>query len=392
MDLKSALGERYPDGALLERLVSVEAAEANVKTRESYRARLRSVQALTGGGLVEAALCVASTAAALRARHGATKAMKNYVSAIKSLIVHAGLREDEEYGALFEAKLEAWQRQADAVSAELLSSAERELRVSWLDVWSKNEELWRAAEPQLASRTAAACHAVEDALASSLYADHEPRRADYWRVRIARTREEHEAAVAADEPAVLVLEEASREEEGASGGEAAATGTCGALETPRSWCMVVRKYKTSGSYGDFGFVLSPRTARLVEASLAQRPRAYLFDASGGRPYESSNGWTKRHNGMLRRWFGIGDLSNNDLRTAAATYYHQDLQTKGREKVARAQRMGHDAQTAVEEYVSPARVGEDGVLRVVMSHPRERERPVRWVCVPEEEARARGWEV
>ena len=402
-----------PDHELFARLASppkkasptpgAPSAHPSPSTLAQYATRLRLVLRVSSAPSLCSALLDsdATKDALLRALapsspNGSWKPFINAVSSLIALINHARLTEHVRHGHLFAAALRFWKDASkDAYDAadKQDGPTDRQLRaaLSWRDVLDQNEKLWAAAKPLLSVRNVRRPSAgsishtpdpdpsmrngarqrraniLHDALLSSIYTDQDPRRSDYWRVRVVRSDPDFAGAIAKDEPAMLDLRGVR--------GKARPT-------------LTVRKYKTAKVHGPFSFALPPRTWALARASLALQPRGFLFARRDGSPFSSSNAFTKHHNARLRAWFGNPAVSNNSVRKAAASFYQYDLTASGAKKAGHARNMGHGLASAMRDYAVPPALGKDGALRVLMPLPGSG-KPGTWVCRPLQPSAKKG---
>lgn len=302
------------------------------------------------------------------------------MSAMMSLMKHAGLREDERAGGRFSVAWLRWRALKaveDAAVAELRATQKKEGAGRDAELWGRVMETSDRLEREAAGLRARLRRGVsgaeasalrrqlaeadERALLSSFYRDLEPRRqADYHRVRI--VRQEGERAEAERGPAYV-------------------DATAGALRRgggrPR---LVVREYKTRKTYGDFEVALPERTWRLLKRSLESRPRSWVFCRPTGEPYRDANAFTKWHNGLLRQWYGQG-VTLRALRHARATQLHNDPRKTAEERARIAYEMGHSVEVSAGVYASgeAPKLREDGTFEI-MATGRSGE-PERYECRP-----------
>lgn len=106
--------------------------------------------------------------------------------------------------------------------------------------------------------------------------------------------------------------------------------------------LVLTEYKTASLYGKFESDLPKPLARIIKASIEQRPRGYLFTDVEGNPYKEANSFTVFSNRTLKELFDNPAVSVSMLRHSYISDQDFNKLTEG-DKKELAHKMTHSAQ-------------------------------------------------
>jgi integrase len=389
MERQAAICARLPDSLLLERMRKSVLVEGSKQSLQTYLDSLKRAQvnaAQVAGlkpeqlSLCEMLLRPEETLERLNSKvlDGTWRpsTLATTVTAMMALLKHGELREDERAGPRFARAGVKWRdlgqqmvagAKEKATADDKKSSAEdRDNKVTWVQV-SKVSERLEAEADQLRARGQDHAAADMEALLSSFYCDMPPRRqSDYFRIFIVREDVPAQRAAADREPAYLDM---TREMMRAGDGHP---------------LLVIKEFKTAKKYGPWLARLPPRTYGLLRRSLESRPRDFVFTRATGAPFEDANAFTKRHNILLRRWFGPG-VTLRHLRHASASRLHSDPRITPEEREQYAIAMGHSLKVSGTVYATASKptMRRDGSYDVISAGTDGR--PVVYECRPKSAA-------
>lgn len=361
---------RLPDAVLLRRLRE----SADIKseqTRRTYDASLRRAKTeVSKAAGRDVAYCTMilrpdETVQRLKAAEGwSSSTLMATINGLRALVKHGKLTSDLRAGGRFSRAAARWTEIAKGVEVKPETEAKE---IMWTDVQAKTDEM-EARARKLSTDPAASPKAAQaawmDALLSSMYTDHDPRRqADYYRLYVLKAERDRKRA---EEEAAYMDLTARGLREG------------GGVPT-----LHVKKFKTADAFGPWETALNTRTYELLKRSLEVQPRAYVFVGSNNKPFESANTFTKYHNGKLRAWHGEG-VNLRALRHSAASANQGDANRTPAERARRAIAMGHSPSMNGMTYAtgSKPRRGSDGTYEMLMTG--DTGRLQRFKCVPVED--------
>lgn len=359
---------RLPDAELLQRLR--ESTEiGSEQTRRTYMLGLKrakeqvSKEAGREVSYSEMLLRPEETVRRLKSAEGwSSSTLKGTMNAIRSLIKHAKLTEDMRAGGRFSRMSKRWKELINGVEVKAKTDAKE---IKWTDVLAKTDELEARARKLSTSKGATSKEAQTawmEALQLSMYSDLLPRRhTDYYRLYVLRSERDRERAEKQEASFVDMTARALRENGGVP-------------------LVMVKKYKTAKSLGEWRKAMPSRTYELLKRSLEAQPREYVFVGADGRPYALIDAYTKSHNGRLERWFGES-ANLRAIRHSAASMLHSNPMITPLERESGARDMGHSVKISGQVYATstaPTARG-DGSYNAVMTGPDGR--PTMFVCRP-----------
>lgn len=107
--------------------------------------------------------------------------------------------------------------------------------------------------------------------------------------------------------------------------------------------MVIKHFKTVDKYNTWTTKIPNELVDLINKSLKDNPRDYLFVMNSGKPFGNRNSFTKYSNRILEKIFGK-KVTVNCLRHAFSTWRNSDRTLTIGERMNDAAAMGHSLET------------------------------------------------
>ena len=295
----------HPDAYYLQCIEKDDVADT---TKDNYRFSLQRLQkCLPGKSLCQIMLSPIESFKAIQACITNTGSLQTICASMLAVFKHSGIK--AKYPQLWQ----AWYDQFHPVSAELVKQRES-------NVPTQNQELARidwdvvTKRLDLLSRKA---HGSRSHVLLALYTLLPPRRQeDYFSVYIYQDpndiypKDLHHAYIDLTIPKPIIH---------------------------------VRDFKTAAALRPWTKELPPRLLSIIQKSLVLTPRQYLFTQSNGKPYTTTNSFTKFNNRTLKAMFGE-DVTLNSLRHSYSSKIKQDNNLSVAEHKQVAKDMGHSQAT------------------------------------------------
>ena len=283
---------------------AIERADLSETTKKNYLLQFKNLVRLAGGSAVTVFRSPEKVYAAICAEYPSPLTRRALLSVARALVAHlpAVRRDFPSASDAYAEFLKTDRGIADEKQRLLdgrLSERERTTFVPWAEILRVRGEAERS-DPDSAAT-----------LLISMYTLMEPMRQDYGHVRIL-----YKGAAEPEDENFCVLDEKDRS----------------------SGSLVLSKYKTAKSYGEFRRELPDELVGLIWKTLDARPREYLFTGADGGPLAKS-AYTKWSLRTLERLFDGRRVTVNVLRHSFISGLDYNNKTPG-EIIAASRMMAH----------------------------------------------------